>query len=584
MEGAILAIDVSDFTLFFVIILILLAALAVGSVFYFKLSKKRDTKHYNEDYHSAYYFEINLRTQKVLKYNIRELGRSDEETYVDFLARFSSEDQNKVKVWLKNKLDNGDLFDKYDYDNVDLFTITDLRTNSILRRVAIKIVDIKKDQDVVFLETFQLSNFPIPEFKNKRRSKKTIYELGEVKKNYEDGFFAKGSSYLICFFKKEDVESIYNESLLCYLILNDLYKLFDKNTLQYYFKNPDTFEIGILDSNFITIADTRVRLEDISNSIMATMEAFGFNRTYDYTIIGGIVSDLSHSFGSMYNSLYQYIDENYEKNVKYGLFRKEENFKNASDNLRRELNNVIAARQIEALYRPIVQIKGDRIINYGYYSDFKIKNKNFKNLDALKRAGKQFNQCKGVISLCMKEVIPQYFNARENYFSKLIIPIDYDELEDSLDQAARVSHLKESHIVFLIDINEFLDIDEMDEVIEKIKDAQIKGYEIGILMRQGEFNVKRELFEQIDVLFVDCELEENVKADSKSFISAHAFLEKIVSYKKPIIEINARSFNEIELIYRSGIQYFTSDCIQELSSMITPLDKKTIKKLINMNK
>ena len=256
----------------------------------------------------------------------------------------------------------------------------------------------------------------------------------------------------------------------------------------------------------------------------------------------------------------------------------------ALDNAKNEFHSVISRRGIEANYRSIVQVKEDRILNYGYFVNFKVKSNVFKNIEMLKKAGKQFNQCKGILSLCMKECVPPYYNARENYFSKLIIPINYDELDATLDQATRITHLNESHIVFLLDINEFLDIEDLNIAYQTINKVQLKGYEVGLLIREGEFQVKKELYEAIDMFFVDCELEENVKADSKSFINAHALLEKLVSYKKPIIEINARSFSEIELIYRSGIQYFSSDIIQSFSPMITPLDKKTIKKLVNIAK
>ena len=583
MRELIVTIDVSEFTVFFICLVIILVFALLATIFYFKFSIKKNRKQYLENYYSCYYYVINFRIQKVLKYNIRDLGKSTTQTFVDFLSQFSSEDQNKVKSWLIDTL-NDKKFDKDSPQSVALFTLADIKLSTVYKKIALKVFNTNPSEELIYLQSHKLINFPVNDYKNKKKFKKISYELSEVKKNYEDGFFAKGSTYLISFIKKESVESIYNETLIKFIIIDGLFKDLDKNNIQFYFKDPNKFEIGILDKNFITIADTKVQLEKMYNNINETMENFGYLNTYKYTIIGGLVSDLSHSFDSMYNSLNQRIDEYLEKNVKFSIYRKEENLTNAIDNLRRELYSVISKRKIESNYRSIVQVRDERIVNYGYFVDFKVKSEYFKNIEMLKKAAKQFNQAKGILSLCMKECVPSYYNLRENYFSKLVLPLNFDELESSLDQSSRVNHLNESHIVFLIDINEFLDIENLEVAYQTIKKVQLKGYEVGLLIREGEFQNKKDLYELVDVFFVDCELEENVKADSKSFINAHALLEKLVSFKKPIIEINARSFSEIELLYRSGIQYFTSDVIQPFSPMITPLDKKVVKKLINMNK
>lgn len=583
MNAHYFAIDVSSFTVFFIVLVILLVFVLFITIFSFKFSIKRNKKKYLEEHNSSFYYVINLRNQKVLKYNSRDLGSYKNETFVDFLSQFSSEEQNNVKNWLIENLNRED-FDSFQPYAVGLFTFADVKINTLYKKIALKIVAIDSNDELIFLETHKLSHFPTNDYKAKKRVKKISYELSEIKKSYEDGFFAKGSSYVISFQKKESVESIFNETYVKLLIIDGLYSILDKNNISFYFKNLNKFEIGLLDKNFVTIAQTKANLKTIYKKINETMEGFGLLNFYKYTVVGGVVSDLSHSFDTMYNSLYQYIGDNFDRNLECTLYRKEENLNNALDNVKNEFHSVISRRGIEANFRSIIQIKEDRILNYGYFVDFKVKSNMFKNIEMLKKAGKQFNQCKGILSLCMKECVPPYYNARENYFSKLIIPINYGELDATLDQATRITHLKESHIVFLLDINEFLDLEDLNIAYETIKKVQLKGYEVGLLIREGEFQIKKELYESIDMFFVDCELEENVKADSKTFISAHALLEKLVSYKKPIIEINARSFSEIELLYRSGIQYFSSNIIQDFSPMITPLDKKTTKKLINITK
>ena len=127
-----------------------------------------------------------------------------------------------------------------------------------------------------------------------------------------------------------------------------------------------------------------------------------------------------------------------------------------------------------------------------------------------------------------------------------------------------------------------MDLEDLTPAINIIKDVQRKGHEVAVRCINGGFKIKTELGQVIDSFFVDLNLEENVKADSKSYIASHPFLDRLYQFHKPIIEVNAKSFSEVELLYRSGLTYFSSDAIQGYTEMIDKLDKKIIKKLTNL--
>ena len=153
MNGQFFAVDVSSFTVFFIVLEILLIFGLFITIFSFNFSIKRNKKKYLEEHNSSFYYIINLRTQKVLKYNSRDLSVYKNETFVDFLSQFSSEEQNNVKNWLIENL-NKDDFDRFDKCAVGLFTFADVKLNTLYKKIALKIVAVDQNDELIYLENY----------------------------------------------------------------------------------------------------------------------------------------------------------------------------------------------------------------------------------------------------------------------------------------------------------------------------------------------------------------------------------------------------------------------------------------------
>ena len=264
---------------------------------------------------------------------------------------------------------------------------------------------------------------------------------------------------------------------------------------------------------------------------------------------------------------------------KYFAFHFNQIYKKAIIKLNGE---VIKENLIRPSFRSIICLENNEIKIYGYQVKFKVLYDKFKSLDDLKKDAKINNNTKEIFSLCLKTAIPSYLTFRENFFTKLYIPINLNEIQYALLSIPYVERSNQAHLVFVLDINEFLDLEDLTPAINIIKDVQRKGHEVAVRCINGGFKIKTELGQVIDSFFVDLNLEENVKADSKSYIASHPFLDRLYQFHKPIIEVNAKSFSEVELLYRSGLTYFSSDAIQGYTEMIDKLDKKIIKKLTNL--
>ncbi len=577
-------VSATDFTIFYIIIVCCLLALLAGVIILFRFMLSSSRSSYYNTFESTNNYVVDLTLKKVTRYNLKNFKDKKVFNLDRFLYYFSLLDRENFYKWLID-LGNKKGVDMYDRSSIYLATIVDRRLKSRNQRCLFLVKKVDELEKKIYLDSLKLYNLPVAESKNKTKIKKVDFAFGEIKKLYEDGYFAKGSSFIIRFKKKESASSYFNEYFLRYVIIDGLYKIFKTNSVYFYFKNEEVFEIDILDKDFITIYQTREQINKIKSTIKTIFEQYGYFNVYTYSLVGTLVSELSHDYDLMYKALNDRLNINFEERISAYLYRKEE--QNNEDNmwaLSTEVIKVVSSQGIEPYFKPIIQLKQNNIIIYGYCVNFKVNSDKFDSIEALKKAAHLTNNLRAIFGLCLKKSIPLYLANRDNFFAKIVFLIHYNEISLAMQNLPYINKLKEAHIIFLFEIVEFLDIENIGECVKTIRNLQVKGFEIGLLIRKGEFQINKELYKNVDFFFVDCELESNVKADSKSFVSAHTLLDKLIVYQKPIIEINARSFAEIELLYRSGIQFFSSDVISVSQPMMTPLDKKVIKRIENMMK
>ena len=69
-----------------------------------------------------------------------------------------------------------------------------------------------------------------------------------------------------------------------------------------------------------------------------------------------------------------------------------------------------------------------------------------------------------------------------------------------------------------------------------------------------------------------------LKSNSREFVKVHCLLEKFVKFNKPIICVNVYNWAVMELLIKCGITYFSSPNVFSSSTLLSPLDKKTLRK------
>lgn len=583
------------FIIFFIVVSFILIIIFFVLFFFYRKKDVIDKKRrYGKSYGSEFLYIIKKRSGTVYRYNLKDLNHYKTYLYDDFLKLFTLNNSmlfnDYLNVLLTESSSLKEMNETIDYKSKEaivLLSVTDKGKQSTNHRVVFKCMDVDNVNDIIYLKGTHLFNLPVIETKSKKKIKRVEYHISEIVKLYEDGFFAKGSMFNIRFKKKEGVLSHYNEYELRYIILDSLYKEFKNNKdIYFYFKNEDEFEIDVLDSSFITIYNLNERLKIFIKSIQDTFEKYGYSYIYNYSLSGSLVSELYHEYDKSYEELKKKCLDNFDNNLTFSIFKKEDKNKESGSWIAKtEVIKVIRSQGVEASFRNVYDFKDHHVMNFGYMVNFRSLSVNFQSMDALKKAAKSSNSYKEIFSLCLKKAVPSYIANKENYYSKIFLPISYDEITIALRSLPYIKDIVNAHVVFTFSLNEILDLkDEDEEVIKTLKNIQLKGNEVAFLIKKENYDAIKdnELFNLVDFFIVNLDNEENLKADSKSFLLTHSLLEKLVPFKKVIIVINAKSLTEIELLYRSGVEYFSSDCISGYNTMIQPIDKKIYKKLITM--
>lgn len=574
--------SIEPFTLILIIIVIIMLSSFASIYLFSHISNDKRDKKINLILSNKYYFIFSPNEKNVTIFNYISTEKKYVMDFDEFLNYLSNLELIGFRLYLSKLLSNKNI-NKYDKEALKLVTIKDNQKKSGYSRILFKFIECDSIKETIYLEGTFLHNLPCEETRTKRKFKNVTYSFGEIKKNYDDGTYAKGTSYIISIRRKHRVKPCINEYEIKYLILNSLFDNIKFISPDFYFKDEDKFEIDFLDRNLIAGYDLKRVIKNIALNLSSLFENLNLNSCYEFTVVGSLVSELYHDYDLSYKSLEETIEHNFANKKLYSTYKKEEI---TDDNkkwiIKNELLKIIKTNDIKTYFRPILTLGLNDISVYGYLCNYEITSEIFKNIYEVKKEARIYNNLKEIFSLCLKNTFPIYLSSRENFFSKIIIPTDFNDISLFLKVIPNIKNYNEAHIVFMIDAYNFLNEEISESVIDIIKNIQIKGYEVALKLSVGDNNVNRELLSTIDFFFVDLKLEENVKSTSKSFLSAYAFLEKLVIFNKKIISLDSKSFNEIYLLYRSGINIFSSDVIKEYDVMIAPIDKKINKKLTNI--
>lgn len=531
-------------------------------------------------------YVIDIQNQKVRYFNLRYLKKQSKMSFVEFLNGFSSEDQNKVKNWILGLLEKP--FNAE--DNPEEYTyLCDAVVKSEKKKTHSKCIMscyfINFDKKVLYLEYELLLDIPTEyATKTKNVRNKVYHQLGEVKKLYDENKFSKGFVADIQISKIPNKTSQYNDSAIMAHVTNAIYKIINVNTDYLSFTNKDNELFIVTNRSYSAYQLTRFTLA-LREEISEFLETKGFSEFYDFYIISSFVSELNDNFDNSYAKLQKYFALDRDEKRKYTIFTAEKDNKfDIEQNYKTEINRIIRNQLLDVTFRPIAHISKKRLVNTGYMSFVTPTNTVFTSVDEIIKLAKMYDQDKEIFSLIVRKIIPTFINEKDSNNQKLVIDITIDQINYAIRSIPHFVGISDTYLILCFKSKNLIDIENDEDIMKGIKNLKDKGYEIALYIESTDYVLKQSTYAMFNYFFFNPLFEASIKANSTHFLKAHQYLEKLVRFNRNIICVDVENMQGIELLVKSGIEYFSADVISEKSALLLPFDKKISKKLLSMNK
>ena len=342
-------------------------------------------------------------------------------------------------------------------------------------------------------------------------------------------------------------------------------------------------EILIFDLKLTDKKDAYQLALSLSNTIHKVMLLNDFSRYFKLTI--GIVQnnkfyqDFNNIVKSAQEASFIAINENreicfYEKNVVKEL--NEEKNKELIDSLIRD-------DKIRYLFRPIVDVKGKKVL--GYIESIKTYGASFSSYNEMMKYAHTCHKDRELFAVVAKNVIPRYADENPRPKSLLFFPVsilDFENIQTILPQITRIDKV---HLVLIFEEQEISQTSShLKELMNSLSTLKLLGYELALSMMDKNLLLDVNFYKIFDYFIAGTSMTGELKKNNLTRLSLRALIESLLKFKKPIIATGLEGWQSVELMVKSGVNFVSSEAISPSSEMILPVEKKKFEKLIDFIK
>lgn len=573
---------------FLIFIIVVLSVGLISLVITILVTKKKEieySEYLKRKFNINRTFIIDFKSQSVEYFSFRNLKDIIKISYTDFLKMLEDKEQNKFNNWLL------DMYQQNEILTPDKLTfITDIKMQDQIKsycsRILFNVNVIDKAKGMIYLDSVLLNNLP-SEYNRIKKGifKKDTFLVSEIARFYAHGLFQKGSIYIIDFYRKANTNPRINEYEYRYIVLNAIYQ--KKNALSFYvlLNDDNPLEMTVLNTKWQNDFQINREMKSMVRSINEILEVHGFKTFYEFSIVGSKTSELDSDFIKAHETL-KNVSHLMRDDGKDFLLYKNDNRenRNVEESYKAEVNKIIRMQLINLGFSPLVKIANKRVLTLGYIAKVRPKGSIFETIDEVKKYALKYNLDKELFSMITRKMIPTFNNEKDNNNLRLFIPIKIHEIQYVLRSLPHMNLATNTKIAVIIQNNDFVDSETNVTLINNIKTLQSRDYEVYVTINNGDYNLRSATYSLFDGFMINTKPQGGTKGENREFLVTRAMLDKLVKFKTPIVSVNSTSWNEVELLVKSGVYLFSSEVIAETSPMLMPVDKRVVKKLLNMYK
>ena len=570
-----------------ILIIVFLFCMVVFAIIYGVLLRKKNLMTEKKRLENSNIFcncILNLRTQTVKIIKLNNLDDIQTIPFLDFLTNFSVKEQNDLKLWFESLV-----VEKDPCENKKVFLATEViystnKKNIKYEKTTLTVNQIDRAANVIYFIKEPQKYIPC-QIKNKKliknkRNNEIFLNYSQIKSLFESNELKKGSCYFIKLISKNDTFCSFNEKYIFYKIMNNFFKYYEESNIYVLFNEENPLDILIFDSKGYTEYQLSNRVSNIYNKIQRMCDVDGFSRFFSIVAISTKCEDLSHEFDKSYGLINKYCSSMIEekKCVEY-LNAKSNDFKALQDTYSNEVSYIINNGLVNIYFDPVIKITPKRVTIFGYnYTPILSGDSKFVDFEEFKKYANKFDYRKECYSFVIRKTISNFINQKNNASYRLFSLIDLQDVPYANRLFPHISDLKDCNLILTFKNNEFIDNENDEEYIHVIKNAQTKGYDCALYRNINDYDLKESTYKLFNYFLFNLENYKELKSNSREFVKVHCLLEKFVKFNKPIICVNVYNWAVMELLIKCGITYFSSPNVFSSSTLLSPLDKKTLRK------
>jgi len=304
-----------------------------------------------------------------------------------------------------------------------------------------------------------------------------------------------------------------------------------------------------------------------------------------FVVRSGIVAnkDLLGDSDAILTEARRSAENSYDTDSVINFYKKGSQDFSATDELhyRTEVERLIYERKISYTYRPVYDCSAYAV--QGYLARALPVNTSFASIDELKNYAARAKDERNLFAAIAKNLVPRFVNERTDTKTKLYYPIRMSERGLLLPFFSRFPDAQKANLVFIFreeDITASLDKAGVPQFLIDIGALKRTNFGFGMMLSGKSLSLENEIYSACDVFFVDFSSggdESNM--DTKVRSALHALVEKLLKFNKPIIAANLMSWNAIELVVGSGINFISSDLFAPYDTMFRPIISKSVERI-----
>ena len=526
-------------------------------------------------------FIINYKesSQTVDYFTFKNLRQITTISFADFLNFFPDSDQNDVKTFINTLLNLE--FDPLSKDAVLVtnYVIT-MYKKKLAYRIILKCNCVDKEKNMIYLSSSRLIHTPVDHRVVKKNVKHDVYDVGLIKKMYDDGRFSKGIMTIFKLYVKPNNVSYYNEYVVKRCIIDALYSN-TTNNVSFFFSGIDSLEFAVLDLRVYNDYQLSRHSYEMANIVQRYLDIRGLAETYDFKVCSAQVSDLPSNYDSAYLLLADLFKTSSDINRQVSIYSKGKNEISILESAyKTELKKVIKEKEFSILYSPVVHVTNTRATIFAYLSCVEFNSTIITNKDDILKSAKTFNLSQPLMSIILRSMVPTFISQTSSPNFKLIIRMPFEFIDEAIDVLKNIQDANKANIVFCLPAIDLIDEEENNLLQTKFSEIRRLGYDLAIFAKTGDYVLKTKTYQMFDYFFVDPLFDSNIRTNSRSYIKFKELYDKIYKMNIPIVALNSKTFQSMELLGKIGIKDFSNDIISKKDLMLLPLNPKIQKKII----